>query len=59
MQGAIHAEHSCMTEAQRIHTYDDDLHERRRRLAVVRVPIDFELERLKRLREKSRDTMNP
>lgn len=48
-----------MAEAERIHTYDDDLHERRRRLALVRVPIDFETERLRRLQEKSRDTMNP
>ena len=48
-----------MAEAERIHTYDDDLHERRRRLAIVRVPIDFEAERLRRLQEKSRDTVDP
>ncbi len=44
---------------QRIRTYDDDLHARRRLLAIVREPIDFEAERLKRLVEASRDTQNP
>ena len=48
-----------MGEPQRLRTYDDELHERRRHLAIVRVPIDFESERLKRLVEKSRDTRNP
>ncbi len=48
-----------MGQAQRIHTYDDELHERRRRLAVVRPIVDFEEERLKRLREKARDTRDP
>ena len=48
-----------MEDAQRIHTYDDELHERRRRLAILRVPIDFEAERLKRLVERSRDTRDP
>jgi len=48
-----------MAEAQRVHTYDDDLHERRRHLATVRPPVDFEAERLRRLREKSRDTVDP
>lgn len=48
-----------MAEVVRLRTYDDELHERRRHLAVVREPIDFESERLKRLVEKSRDTANP
>ena len=53
------AEYPCMGTPQRIHTYDDELHERRRQLAVVREPLDFEAERLKRLIERSRDTVNP
>ncbi len=53
------ADDEHMGHAERIHTYDDELHERRRRLAIVRTPIDFEAERLKRLVEKSRDTANP
>ena len=48
-----------MAKPLRIRTYDDDLHERRRHLALVREPIDFEAERLKRLIEKSRDTIDP
>jgi hypothetical protein len=48
-----------MGHAQRIHTYDDDLHERRRHLAIVREPIDFETERLRRLVDKARDTRDP
>ena len=48
-----------MGHPQRIHTYDDELHERRRHLAVVRAPLDFEAERLRRLQEKSKDTVNP
>jgi hypothetical protein len=48
-----------MGHPQRIHTYDDELHERRRHLAVVREPLDFEAERLRRLQEKSKDTVNP
>lgn len=42
-----------------MHTYDDDLHERRRHLALVRVPIDFEAKRLEKLIERSRDTRDP
>lgn len=57
--GGRAAEHPDMGQAQRIHTYDDDLHERRRRLAIVRPIVDFEEERLKRLREKARDTRDP
>ena len=53
------ADDEHMGHAERIHAYDDELHERRRRLAIVRTPIDFEAERLKRLVEKSRDTANP
>ena len=53
------AESRDMAEVARLRTYDDELHERRRHLAVVREPIDFESERLKRLVEKSRDTANP
>jgi hypothetical protein len=52
-------EHNGMEQIERIHTYDDELHDRRRRLAVVRQPIDFEAERLKRLLEKARDTRDP
>ena len=48
-----------MGHPERIHTYDDELHERRRHLAVVREPLDFEAERLRRLQEKSKDTVNP
>ncbi len=55
----ILAEHTHMGHAARIHTYDDELHERRRQLALVREPIDFEAERLKRLVEKARDTRDP
>jgi hypothetical protein len=45
--------------AKRIQTYDDKLHERRRHLAIVREPIDFEVERLKRMVEKAKNTANP
>jgi hypothetical protein len=48
-----------MGETARIHTYDDELHERRRRLAAVREPLDFEAARLRKLQEKVRDTTNP
>jgi len=50
-----------MGHAQRIHTYDDDLHDRRRKLAAVAIhePIDFQGERLRRLVEKTRDTRDP
>jgi hypothetical protein len=48
-----------MGHPQRIHTYDDELHERRRHLATVREPIDFEAERLKRLIDRARDTRDP
>lgn len=48
-----------MGEPARIHTHDDELHDRRRRLAIVREPIDFEAERLKRLIERCRDTRDP
>ncbi len=50
-----------MGQAQRIHTYDDDLHDRRRKLATVaaREPIDFEAERLRRLVERAKDTRDP
>ncbi len=43
----------------RIHTYDDELHERRRRLAAAREPIDFEAERLKRLVDRAKETRDP
>ncbi|MGB4863146.1 MAG: hypothetical protein WBO97_11855 [Tepidiformaceae bacterium] len=48
-----------MAQPERIRTYDDDLHDRRRHLAIIREPLDFETERLKRLIEQSRDTTNP
>lgn len=56
-----YVEHNGMEQFERIHTYDDELHARRRQLAlaVVREPIDFQAERLKRLIEKSRDTRDP
>lgn len=53
------ADDRYMGQPQRVHTYDDELHERRRHLAVVREPIDFEAERLKRLVERARDTRDP
>jgi hypothetical protein len=46
-------------EPERIYTYDDELHQRRRRLAIIRPPIDFQAERLKRLTERSKDTRDP
>ncbi len=48
-----------MAEPARLRTYDDDLHERRRRLAIVRDPIDLGEERLKRLIQRSRETRDP
>ena len=48
-----------MEPLRRIRTYDDELHDRRRQLAVVRMPIDFEAERLKPLRDRVRDTIDP
>ena len=59
LEGGDDATYSGMALPHNLHTYDDELHERRRQLAVVREPIDFEAERLKRLVEKSRDTRNP
>ncbi len=59
LAGGSLAEDIRMGHPQRIRTYDDELHERRRHLAIVREPIDIEAERLKRLIEKSRDTVNP
>jgi hypothetical protein len=53
------ADDSDMGSPQRVRTYDDALHERRRRLAIVREPIDFEAERLKRLQDKAKDTRDP
>jgi hypothetical protein len=53
------AEYLHMGQPQRIQTYDDELHERRRRLAVARPPVDFEAERLKRLLETARETRDP
>lgn len=48
-----------MGHPARVRTYDDEWHEKRKHLAVVREPIDFEAERLRRLVEKSRDTVDP
>jgi hypothetical protein len=53
------ADYLYMGHPQRIHTYDDELHDRRRQLAIVRPPIDFEAERLKRMVERLRDTRDP
>jgi hypothetical protein len=48
-----------MGEAARTRTYDDELHERRRRFAVPREPLDFEAARLRKLQERSRETLDP
>ena len=48
-----------MAEPQRIRTHDDDLHERRRRLAIVPPPLDFEAARLRKLQEKAKETLDP
>jgi len=48
-----------MGESVTVRTYDDELHERRRHLALVRQPVDFEARRLEKLIEKCRDTRNP
>lgn len=47
------------TAARRNWTGDDDWHEVRRHLAIVRPPIDFETERLKRLSDRAKDTRDP
>ena len=46
-------------EPERMYTYDDELHERRRRLAIIRPPIDFQSERLRRLKDRAKDTRDP
>jgi hypothetical protein len=43
-------------EPERIYTYDDELQERRRRLAIIRPPIDLHSERLKRMKDRPKDT---
>ena len=48
-----------MAATARVRTYDDDLHDRRRLLALVREPLDLQEERLKRLVERVRDTRDP
>lgn len=48
-----------MGQSERLHTYDDELHDRRRLLAIMRAPVDFEAERLKRLVERTKDTRDP
>jgi hypothetical protein len=53
------ADSTHMGEAARPLNYDDQLHERRRKLAVVREPLDFEAARLRKLQEKARDTLDP
>jgi len=53
------AEDPDMGELAHVHTYDDELHERRRHLAIVREHIDFEAKRLEKLVEKCRDTRDP
>lgn len=53
------ADYQRMGQPVRIHTYDDELHERRRRLAAAREPIDFEAERLKRLVDRAKQTRDP
>lgn len=54
-KGTHPVEHKIM-EPERIYTYEDELHERRRRLAIIRPPIDFQSERLKRTKDRSKDT---
>jgi len=49
---------------KRVWTYDDELDRRRRQLAArdwrpQRLPIDLAEERLRRLRERARDTRDP
>jgi predicted HicB family RNase H-like nuclease len=53
------ADDEGMAEPARVQTYDDYLHGRRRKFAVVREPIDFEAARLRKLQEKARDTLDP
>ena len=53
------ADDRSMAQPARIQTYDDELHERRRKLAIVREPIDFEAARLRKLQEKAKDTLDP
>ncbi len=53
------ADDGHMGEPEPVHTYDDELHQRRRHLAVVRGPIDFEAKRLEKLVERCRDTRDP
>jgi len=48
-----------MGDLARTFTYDDELHERRRRLALVRTPGDTDGDQLKRLIERCRDTRDP
>ena len=48
-----------MGHAARIETYDEYLHERRRKFAIVREPLDFEAARLRMLQEKAKDTVDP
>jgi hypothetical protein len=55
----MHADDLVMGQAARVHTDDDELHERRRKFAHLPEPIDFEAERLKRLQERCKDTRDP
>ncbi len=48
-----------MDQSARARTYDDELHDMRRHLAAVREPLDFEAERLKRMRDEARETRDP
>jgi len=57
--GRLSPDDPGVAKQERLWTYDDELHERRRRLSVVREPINFEAERLKRLIERSRRTQDP
>jgi hypothetical protein len=42
-------------EPERIYTHEDELRERRRRLAIIRPPIDLQGERLKRMKDRPKD----
>lgn len=52
-------EEKKMAQPERVYTADDWLHDRRRRMAERREPIDFQQERLKQLMERARDTCDP
>lgn len=46
-------------EPIRIYAFDGEVDEGHRRLAIVRPPIDFTTERLKRVLRRAKDTRDP